>query len=156
MISTTDWRSRAACRDRDPRHFDLDYLPRAGKGRREAAARACEGCPVDVKLACARSALAHRAEGVVVAGRAVDSRRDRIRLAQHIGDEDSRAASGRPRNESLHEISDCLTCGRTMRPVRALAEDYPGLVGRRSAVLCSGCDRRRLRSEAARAERASA
>ncbi|MDG3013584.1 WhiB family transcriptional regulator [Speluncibacter jeojiensis] len=142
-MTDLDWRRRGACAGRDPRFYETDWLMRSGHRRAEQAQMVCQGCPVDVQLACARNVIENKDSGVISAGIPIENREDRNRLAAFIGEAAVEfAVKRRKRKEELHVVSDCNTCGKTMRPIRTRTEDYPGMVTRQNAAQCGTCYQR--------------
>lgn len=123
--------------------YDTDNLP--VRGRLQAAAQLCRGCPVTAR-ACARAALDGPApEGMVWAGVPVPYKSQRTAWADAITH--LQIAAGYATGEVITRrgtytaspIRPCPVCGRLTRPGGRRLEEFPGTVARCGKGRCYPC-----------------
>ena len=140
ILSAVDW-SGAPCTKVSPDLFFPDASGHALHAQVRAARSICETCPISSRQQCAKRALEGDDHygiwaGVYVNARAGERRVALAELRKIAGPE----AGERRRAQHRSRPQPCAgKCGRSVRPGRARAVDFPGTVSNQGGWQCRRC-----------------
>ncbi|NIL77666.1 WhiB family transcriptional regulator [Rhodococcus sp. B10] len=143
LVDADDWDVDALCAQVDPEMFFPEGPPSAIHSQVVAAQQVCADCPVKQK--CARRALTSLSvsgvwAGVYMGSHALDRRYARERLEEIAGTTAPapRAGGVRP---PRGPFACAGSCGRSVRPMGRLLEEYPDTVSHHRKGMCGRCYR---------------